>query len=371
VSRSLKKLQGVIESVQGADGTLRINALSGDIASAAVAAAAVTGGVQAGKENANPAQDGVSNGESNLSLAVGEEDVYSPRVTARSDIKDGLMSLATENMDRSSDESSGAVHESSNHGGGRYNLDTVAAKQESERKGPKGSGGASVMESSRVLSVPNGTSSRSSEWDRSNNGSSSLDFGRNTDSGSGTGFNGGAICVESRVHGGEKALAALRDSDMSSYGNTGDYGRYALEDSPREVTGGHRTSSSQHNGSDSSSPSSGADGHPRKHWPASVTEPDSVTVKATFGADTVRFKLPVGSGCLDLRNQVSRRLKVDGQGFDLKYLDDEEEWMLITCDADVKECIEVAQTLGRHTVKLTVRKSNSNNSSGNTSNASL
>lgn len=95
-------------------------------------------------------------------------------------------------------------------------------------------------------------------------------------------------------------------------------------------------------------------------------------MKATFGADTVRFKLPVGSGYLDLRNEVSRRLKVvDDQGFDLKYLDDEEEWMLITCDADIKECIDVAQTLGRHTVKLTVRQSNSQNSSGNTSNVSL
>ncbi|KAG0603967.1 hypothetical protein M758_10G134600 [Ceratodon purpureus] len=395
VSRSLKKLQGVIESVQGADGTLRINALSGDIASAAVAAAAVTGGVQAARENQNMAVDGVSNGESNLTSVAGEENASSPRANAHIDSKDGPAKWNTaivgqigdnrpvgaevQNRDRSSDDSSGAGHGSTVNNGARYNLDNVSADLGSEGTDRKGSGGASAMDTSGLLSGRNVNSTRSSEWDRSGNGSIS-DFGRSTDSGSGTGVNGGAICVESRVHGGGSALAALRDSDLSSYGNpgstnfdaVGDYSRYTLEDSPREVTCGHRTSSSQHNGSDSSSPSSGANGQqPWQHWPAPATEPDSVTVKATFGADTVRFKLLVGSGYLDIRKEVSQRLKVDGQAFDLKYLDDEEEWMLITCDADVKECIEVAQTLGRHTVKLMVRKSNSSNSSGNTSDVSL
>jgi hypothetical protein len=410
VSRSLKKLQGVIESVQGADGTLRINALSGDIASAAVVAASVTGGALSAKESPAAPQVGQTgvvgivpgsehlkelDGVSNLTFAAGEENPSPPRGDPRIDSKDspenGNINISPkgenrsvpaedENRDRNSDDSSGAGHGSTNHGGEAHNLDILSGEQESDGTNRKGRNGPGPLETCRVLHIPNSLSSRSqtggSEWDMSPDGSMS-DFGRNTDSGSGTGFNGGAICVESRVHGGGSALAALRDSDMSSYeypgsanyDGFGEYGKYALEDSPREVTGGHRTGSSQHNGSDLSSPSGG--GHPRKHWPAPVTEPDLVTVKATFGADTVRFKLPVGSGCLDLRNEVSRRLKVDGQGFDLKYLDDEEEWMLITCDADVKECIEVAQTLGRHTVKLTVRKSNSNNSSGNTSNVSL
>ena len=415
VSRSLKKLQGVIESVQGADGTLRISALSGDVASAAIAAAAVTGGAQAAESTGGVGSgslsehlkehDGVNNGESNLNPALGED--TSPRGNPRVDIKDGpgngnVINLCyngenrsvasdvqnrsvasdVQNRSGSSDESSGAEREFTNHGGEGYNLGIVLADQESEGTWCKGGYGASVLEPYRVLHEPIGTSSRSqtcgSEWDRSQDGSMT-NFGRNTDSDSGTGFNGGAICVESRVHGGGSALAALRDSDLSSYGYPGsanydaigEYGKFASADSPREVTGSHRTGSSQHNGSDLSSPSSGGGGPPRKHWPGLMTEPDSVTVKATFEADTVRFKLLVGSGYLDLRNEVSRRLKVDGQGFDLKYLDDEEEWMLMTCDADVRECIEVAQTLGRHTVKLMMRKNNSNNSSGNTLNASL
>lgn len=402
MSRSLKKLQGVIESVQGADGTLRINALSGDIASAAVAAAAVTGSVQQQKEtiqagqtvaipsstdNPPPNEPHTVDAASNLQPLIEPEDSSSPRNNILNALpmnppKDAApaTNLATtlsngdnKRSDRNSDESSGAGYGSTNHGGGAYTEQgsdgTVMIRKETTKDSVR----------TIVTTLPNGGSSgRShcgSDWDRSPNGSIS-DFDRNTDSGSGTGFNGDAICVESRVHGGASALAALRDSDLSSYGNPGsanyeganDYGRYALEDSPREVTGGHRqTGSSQHEG-DSSSPSSGGGGHPRKHWPPVM---DSVTVKATFGADTVRFKLPVGSGYLDLRNEVGRRLKVDDHGFDLKYLDDEEEWMLITCDADVKECIDVAQTLGRHTVKLMVRQSNSRNSSGNLSNISL
>lgn len=63
-----------------------------------------------------------------------------------------------------------------------------------------------------------------------------------------------------------------------------------------------------------------------------------------------------------------RRLKVDDHGFDLKHLNDEEEW---TCDADIKECIDIAQTLGRHTMKFMVRQSNSRNSGGNVSSVSL
>lgn len=367
VSRSLKKLQGVIESVQGADGTIRINALSGDIASAAVAAAAVTGG-QSAKESPDAPidhglreQDGSDKGASNDITDAQEEDTKdSPSQRRSSDDVDESTDLRPVG-DRTSDESSGAGRGSTNHGGEGYNQDAISGEEESEGTGRTGATGA---EKSRVLFVPNNSSSRSqtcgSDWDRSPNGSMS-EFGRNVDSGSGTGFNGDAICVESRVHGGGSALAALRDSDLSSYGNPrsegiGDYGRYAL-DSPREVTGGHRTGSSRHNGSDLSSPSSGGGEHPRKHWPAPATERDSITVKATFDSDTVRFKLPARSRYLDLRLEISTRVRVEGQAFDLKYLDDEEEWMLLTCDADWKECIDVMRISERSCIKLMVRSS--------------
>lgn len=82
----------------------------------------------------------------------------------------------------------------------------------------------------------------------------------------------------------------------------------------------------------------GGGGYFCKYW---FLVMDLVIVKVIFGVDIVWFKFLVGFGYLDLRNEVGWRLKVDDYGFDLKYLDDEEEWMLIMCDVDVKECIDV------------------------------
>ena len=426
VSRSLKKLQGVIESVQGADGTLHINALHGDIASAAVAAAAVTG-VQTTKDapaaqsnrsapwgtstptdnNDLKEQEGIGSGGSNQSPVAIEEDTrdaLSPgqnghilldhpagAPTGRSPLaerRDGQngdvavhangngdyrpQSVELQNSDRNSDDSSRAGHESSLSPSGQRNFSSASPGEDSAAGGLKTSDQDGRM-GKKLMCLPSDSSGRSqcgSPWGRSHGGSILSDFARGTDSGSGTGFNEGAICVESRVHGGASALAALRDSDLSSYGNPGSYTNYegncedrnyATEDYPsddREVTGGRQSNSSPHDGSGCSSPSSGVGGPPCKHWQAPSNNSGALTVKATLGLDTVRFKLLVGSKYLDLRNEISSRLRVDGHAFDLKYLDDEEEWMLLTCDADLKECMDVMQTSGRHAIKLMVRCSN-------------
>lgn len=412
VSRSLKKLQGVIESVQGADGTIRINALSGDIASAAVAAAAVTGvqpteEVPAAEGNFSGAQgaetepeepDVTRIGVSGLSRVSIEDDV--PQVVqasrlssplGRTRVGDGHGSalqnvVVHQNSDRTSDQSSGGGIESASSQSETRKFCTSSRGDDSAAAdGKSRTQGGSV--GTPPHSLPNGSSGRSqseSPRDSSPAGSILCEFARGADSGSGTGYNKHSICVESRVHGGASALAALRDSDVGSYDypgssanhefNYGD-GNFPVDDShseDREESGRHQCGSSPHCGSDCSSPSSADVGRPpRKHWPTPNSEFGAITVKATFGLDTVRFKLLAGSGYLDLRNDISSRLKLGVEDFDLKYLDDEEEWMLLTCDADLKEGIEVLRTLGRHTMKLMVRCSNSRSSSGNNSNTSV
>jgi hypothetical protein len=48
---------------------------------------------------------------------------------------------------------------------------------------------------------------------------------------------------------------------------------------------------------------------------------------------------------------------LEEQTLHLKYLDDEDEWMLLNSDADLMECIEVMQTSGAHIIKLMVHSS--------------
>ena len=409
VSRSLKKLQGVIESVQGADGTIRINALSGDIASAAVAAAAVTA-VQPMKEapaaegnwsvahgaESEPKEPDVTGIRVNTLLRVSIEDdapqavqasqLSSPLGRTRDGVGNGsaLQNVVVQqNSDRTSDQSSGGGIGSTNSQSETCEFCTSSLGDDSAAADGK-SKNQNVSIDTPPQSLPNGSSGRSqseSPWDRSPAGSRLCEFARGADSGSGIGYNKHSICVESRVHGGASALAALRDSDVGSYEypvSSANYelnyedGNYPVDSEDREVSGRHQCGSSPHCGSGCSSPSSADVGRPpRKHWPTPNSEFGAVTVKATFGLDTVRFKLLAGSGYLDLRNNISSRLKVGVEDFDLKYLDDEEEWMLLTCDADLKEGIEVLQTSGRHAMKLMVRCSNSRSSSGNNSNASV
>ncbi|GLU04928.1 hypothetical protein SLE2022_220560 [Rubroshorea leprosula] len=66
-----------------------------------------------------------------------------------------------------------------------------------------------------------------------------------------------------------------------------------------------------------------------------------ITVKATYKGDTVRFKFEPSAGCLQLHEEVAKRFKLQYGTFQLKYLDDEEEWVLLVNDSDLQECLEI------------------------------
>lgn len=81
----------------------------------------------------------------------------------------------------------------------------------------------------------------------------------------------------------------------------------------------------------------------------------TLTVKATYREDTIRFKFESSAGCSQLYKEVSKRFKLQEGSFQLKYLDDEEEWVLMVTDADLQECLEILYGMGKHTVKFLVR----------------
>ncbi|GJN27170.1 hypothetical protein PR202_gb15167 [Eleusine coracana subsp. coracana] len=104
-------------------------------------------------------------------------------------------------------------------------------------------------------------------------------------------------------------------------------------------------------GSASSQPTfKGNPGHARKDR----TSP-ALTVKATYNGDTVRFKFLPSMGWYNLLEEIAKRFKLVAGAFQLKYKDDEDEWVILANDSDLQECVDVMDSIGSRNVKLQVR----------------
>ncbi|KAJ0265659.1 Protein NLP6 [Hirschfeldia incana] len=89
-------------------------------------------------------------------------------------------------------------------------------------------------------------------------------------------------------------------------------------------------------------------------WTASPTALHNklVSIKATYREDIIRFKIsPESISIAELKQQVAKRLKLETGAFELKYLDDDKEWVSVSCDADLSECLYAAKA---NTLRLSV-----------------
>ncbi|CAN6444493.1 unnamed protein product [Victoria cruziana] len=83
---------------------------------------------------------------------------------------------------------------------------------------------------------------------------------------------------------------------------------------------------------------------------------DTVAVKAMYKDDIVRFRLSSMSSLIDLKEEVAKRLKLETGIFDVKYLDDDQEWILLACEDDFQECIDISKSCGRHKIRLLINE---------------
>ncbi|TKY67481.1 NLP8 protein [Spatholobus suberectus] len=96
----------------------------------------------------------------------------------------------------------------------------------------------------------------------------------------------------------------------------------------------------------------------QKHSKVKSTCVDSgskIIVKASYRGDTIRFKFDPFAGCFQLYEEVATRFKLQNGSFQLKYLDDEEEWVMLVNDSDLQECTEILDDIGTRCVKFLVR----------------
>lgn len=149
------------------------------------------------------------------------------------------------------------------------------------------------------------------------------------------------------------AAAPADETDTRMEGDDGivDHNHQPISSSMTDSLNGsrsmlHRSSSSSH---------SFEDAEDTKPKTISVDSSSKITVKATYKDDTVRFKFKPSAGCFQLYEEVAKRFKIQIGTFQLKYLDDEEEWVLLVSDSDLLECLEILEYIGSRSLKFQVR----------------
>lgn len=82
---------------------------------------------------------------------------------------------------------------------------------------------------------------------------------------------------------------------------------------------------------------------------------NSVRLKVAYGEEKVRFRLQPSWGFQDLMLEIASRFNIDdANAIDLKYLDDDSEWVMLKCDADLQDCKDSCKSSRMHLIKLIV-----------------
>ncbi|XP_024170404.1 protein NLP5 isoform X1 [Rosa chinensis] len=97
---------------------------------------------------------------------------------------------------------------------------------------------------------------------------------------------------------------------------------------------------------------------PLKYDGQIAEERDARRVKVAYGDEKTRFRIQNNWRYEDLGQEIAKRFGIEDMSrFDMKYLDDDSEWILLTCDADLDECLDVCRSSRCSTIKLSLQLS--------------
>nr|DAD46556.1 TPA_asm: hypothetical protein HUJ06_016493 [Nelumbo nucifera] len=83
----------------------------------------------------------------------------------------------------------------------------------------------------------------------------------------------------------------------------------------------------------------------------------AIRVKVTYEEDKIRFSLQSTWGFKDLQQEIAERFNIDDTNrIELKYMVNDSKWVLLTCDADLGDCIDIYKSSRSRTIKLFVHQ---------------
>ena len=88
-----------------------------------------------------------------------------------------------------------------------------------------------------------------------------------------------------------------------------------------------------------------------------VKNDSKMVVKVTYRNNMIKFYHSVSSGKMALEEEIAKRLHLSIGSFDIKYLDEDRDWISMTCDADLNMCTNTMRPLGKmSTVKMLIQE---------------
>ncbi|XP_027072019.1 protein NLP6-like [Coffea arabica] len=97
----------------------------------------------------------------------------------------------------------------------------------------------------------------------------------------------------------------------------------------------------------------GKDTHEHHQSGATRLEDDNgMWVKAEYQGCMIKFRLPFSARKIDLEEKVAQRLNLAMGSFKIEYQDEDNDWIWITCDEDLRTFMSTLSSLGRTTIKM-------------------